>query len=229
MLVAGVDGCRGGWLCLVLDTANGNMEIRYPTKFAELFEQKPKPKIIAIDIPIGLWEKGDRPCDKEARKFLGWPRRCSVFPPPPRSALNGKNDLEAKELSKRACGKSLSKQTLAIRGKISEVDQAMTARVQKWVQEVHPEVSFCALNQGHALKYSKKTKEGVEERLDLLRPWLPGLNRLLGTIDRRNADVDDLLDRAAAAWTARRIASKQESRLTSEERDRKRLRMEIVY
>jgi predicted RNase H-like nuclease len=122
MLVAGVDGCHGGWLCLLLDTSNGKTEIRYLREFAAFLRQEPKPKVIAIDIPIGLWEKGDRPCDKKARALLGWPRRCSVFPPPPRSALRAKSYGEAKRLSRRASGKSLTRQCYGILKKIREVD-----------------------------------------------------------------------------------------------------------
>jgi hypothetical protein len=41
------------------------------------------PKIVAVDIPIGLldsFETGGRCCDREARKCLGPKRRASVFP-----------------------------------------------------------------------------------------------------------------------------------------------------
>jgi predicted RNase H-like nuclease len=205
------------------------MQVRYPARFSDLIGQKPKPKIIAIDIPIGLWERGDRPCDKTARSLLGWPRRCSVFPPPPRSALKAKDYKEARELSMNVSGRSLSKQSFAITAKICEVDEWMNPRRQKRVHEVHPEVSFWALNKRHALKYNKKTKEGVEERLQLLRRLFAGLDDLLREVEGHHAAVDDFLDAAVAVWTARRIAAGDECRLTSQARDRKGLRMEIVY
>ncbi len=229
VLVAGVDGCRGGWLCLLFDTSARKMQIRYPVTFLEVIRQKPMPKIIAIDIPIGLWEKGDRPCDKAARSLLGWPRRASVFPPPPRSALRAESYNEARELSIKASGKSLSKQSFAIAEKIRQVDEWISPRRQQQVHEVHPEISFWALNRGNSLRNNKKSGDGMEERPRLLRPLFGDLDGLLAVIDRHNAAVDDLLDAAAAVWTARRIAVNQESRLTSHERDCKGLRMEIVY
>lgn len=206
------------------------LEIRYLPKFIDLIRQEPKPKIIAIDIPIGLWEKGDRTCDKEARALLGWPRRCSVFPPPPRSALKAEDYNEARELSiKATSGKSLSKQSFAIAEKIRQVDEWISPRRQQRVLEVHPEVSFWALNKGNSLKNNKKSGDGMEERLRLLRPLFVDLDGLLAVIDRHNAAVDDLLDAAVAVWTARRVAAGEECRLRSEERDCKGLRMEITY
>ena len=231
MLVAGVDGCRRGWLCLLLDTANGQLETRYHAEFAELLRQKPMPKAIAIDIPIGVWEKGDRPCDKKARALLRWPRRCSVFPPPPASALKAESYNAANRLSRKASGKGLTRQSYGILKKIREVDECFRRepRLRSRVHEVHPEISFWALNGREALKNSKKSREGKEERLRLLRPLFANLDGLLAVIDRHNAAVDDLLDAAAAVWTARRIAAGEECRLRSQERDCKGLRMEITY
>jgi predicted RNase H-like nuclease len=185
--------------------------------------------VIAVDIPIGLWEKGDRECDNAARALVGPGRRSSVFPPPPRYALKAKDYDEAKRLSIEASGKSLSKQTFAIMGKIREVDEWITPRRQKRVYEVHPEVSFWALNGCVLLNYSKKSPEGREERLRLLRPHFKGIEDLLKGIDGRTAAADDMIDAAAALWTARRIASGKDFRLTSYRRDSKGLRMEIVY
>ena len=90
MVLAGVDGCRGGWLLLLFDTNSRQMELRYACKYASLILGKPQPKTIGIDIPIGLSDNGDRDCDKAARALLGKPRGSSVFPPPARSALQAR-------------------------------------------------------------------------------------------------------------------------------------------
>lgn len=205
------------------------MTLSVESSFTSLVRRKPSPKVIAVDIPIGLWEKGDRECDNAARAMVGPGRSSSVFPPPPRSALKARDYDEARRLSIDASGKSLSKQTFGIMGKIRELDEWITPRRQKRVHEVHPEVSFWALNGCMLLNYSKKSSEGREERLRLLRPHFKGVDDLLKGIDRKTASADDLIDAAAALWTARRIASGKAFHLRSYTRDSRGLRMEIVY
>jgi predicted RNase H-like nuclease len=69
VFVAGIDGCRGGWVRFKVDLAS--------LKFGRTHILRNKPDdiaILAIDIPIGLLEV-PRACDKAARKLLGQPRR----------------------------------------------------------------------------------------------------------------------------------------------------------
>jgi predicted RNase H-like nuclease len=78
------------------------------------------------------------------------------------------------------------------------------------------------------MAHRKKIETGVNERLDLLRPLFPDIDRHL-----RNrppgVGKDDLLDAAVAAWTALRI-SNGEARLVCEpERDEKSLEAMIWY
>ncbi len=48
-VVAGVDGCPGGWLCITRDLTNGTIEsVVYPNAHA-LINQKSPPMIIAVD------------------------------------------------------------------------------------------------------------------------------------------------------------------------------------
>ena len=44
--------------------------------------------------------------------------------------------------------------------KIKEVDDAITPQTQQWAFEVHPEVSFWALNQSHPMSHNKKSELG---------------------------------------------------------------------
>jgi predicted RNase H-like nuclease len=228
IIVAGVDGCRGGWACFTvnLKTRKTGLGI-YPT-FAAVLSQTPRVKVFAVDIPIGLAEKGSRACDQAARKLLGQPRGSSVFPSPVRAALLAKTYEEACRLSRRAHGKALSRQTDAIRPKIGEVDELMTPERQQWIFEVHPEVSFWALRDGKPMKHKKSSKKGRRERLNLLLRYYPDLQGLLGGLDSKQAAPDDLLDAAAAAWTAERIADGSASSVL-EEFDARGLRMDIVY
>ena len=68
--------------------------------------------------------------------------------------------------------------------------------------EVHPEVSFRAMF-GAPIPYSKKTWNGQMQRRQLLaNVGLELPEQIEG--DGGTVPVDDILDAAAAAWTARR-------------------------
>jgi predicted RNase H-like nuclease len=150
---------------------------------------------LAIDIPIGHLD-GSRACDKAARKVLGQSRGTSVFAAPCRAALVGKNHAEAGAINRQKTGRGLSQQAFSIGSKIKQVDDAMTPDCQQWAFEVHPEVSFWALNGERPMAHNKKTEEGVAERLALLGSVFSEVKRHLGT---RPSGVgkDDLLDAAA--------------------------------
>jgi predicted RNase H-like nuclease len=68
---------------------------------------------------------------------------------------------------------------------------------------VHPEVSFRAMNQGTPLRHRKKSAGGALERIELLRRADIQLDALGPASD---VPLDDVLDAAAAAWTAQRLA-----------------------
>src|SRR6266540_1721796 len=90
--VAGVDGCRAGWVVVLVEQPTQRRRayhIRLCPHFAEVFTLDPKPTVIAVDIPIGLLEEpqpGGRECDRQARRLLGR-RASSVFTPPIRKLL----------------------------------------------------------------------------------------------------------------------------------------------
>jgi predicted RNase H-like nuclease len=71
------------------------------------------------------------------------------------------------------------------------------------VIEVHPEMSFAQLAGGVPLAEPKKTWAGAERRRTLLAEAGITFTEPLGEAGLR-AGVDDVLDAAAAAWTARR-------------------------
>jgi predicted RNase H-like nuclease len=182
---------------------------------------------LGIDIPIGLLN-GPRACDRAARKLLGQPRGSSVFPAPCRSALQAETHAEASAVNRQKTGRGLSQQAFGIAKKIKQVDDAITSERQQWAFEVHPEVCFWALNGQHPMTHNKKTKEGVTERLALLSPVFPEIHHHLAD---RPAQVgkDDLLDAAAAAWTALRRLRGEVSRVCPPERDERGLETAIYY
>lgn len=238
--VAGVDGCRGGWLVVRGRAAAARnrfaaVTCEVVTSFAEVLALTPRLERIAVDMPIGLREvstEGPRPCDGEARRRLVDPQRrisraSSVFPPPPRRVLALRDD-EYRRIRDLNGGVGVSKQAFNLRHKIAELDALMTRRRQTRVFESHPELCFCTLA-GHPMAHAKRTARGRDERLALVAPWLPAATKWLGRYPRRLTADDDILDACALLWTARRAWRGRAQRLPAQPpRDARGLRMEIV-
>jgi len=167
-------------------------------------------------------------CDKAARKLLGQPRGSSVFPAPRRSAVGAQTYAEASSINREKTTRGLSQQTWGIVPKIKQVDDAITSDCQRWAFEVHPEVCFWALNQRRPMKHNKKTKEGAAERVVLLRRVFPRAETHLANRPAR-VGADDLLDAAAAAWTALRWHRNEAECVCTPERDGKDLSVAVWY
>jgi predicted RNase H-like nuclease len=103
-----------------------------------------------------------------------------------------------------------------------------TSEWQRWAFEVHPEVCFWALNQHRPMAHNKKAQEGIAERIALLRRVFPEIETHL--VNRpRAVGADDLLDAAAAAWTALRRHRNEAECVCTPERDAKDLSVAIWY
>jgi len=196
VLVAGVDGYRKGWVAVSLDPS-GDVQVSTHPTFSEVLSLRAR--VIAVDIPIDPAGRGSRPTDAAARAFVGGSRASSVFPTPPRAALEARTFAEASEISRTITGKGISQQSFALGRKILEVHEL--AAVDERVIEMHPEVSFCELAEDHVVD-SKHTPAGLERRRALLAAV--GI-RLPGAVP--GVPEADLLDAAAGAWTAARYAS----------------------
>ncbi len=71
--VLGVDGCRGGWVGIAWG-ADGSVVAYARSRISELVEAAEADgsvDVIAVDIPIGLPERGRRKADAQARLALG--------------------------------------------------------------------------------------------------------------------------------------------------------------
>lgn len=100
--------------------------------------------------------------------------------------------------------------------------------LEQWAFEVHPEVCFWALNEQRPLVHRKKSEAGVVERLGILSPVFPEIEHHL--LSRPpGLGKDDLLDAAAAAWTAMRWHQGKADCVCSPERDEKGLAVTICY
>ncbi|MFZ4808806.1 MAG: DUF429 domain-containing protein [Hyphomicrobiaceae bacterium] len=215
--VAGVDGCRGGWAVVLrpLDAAT-RLTCRRVTRFADVLAMPEAPIVIAVDMPIGLPERGSlggRPADRAARAVLG-ERQSAVFAVPSRAAVQECDYARACAVALATSDppRKVSKQTFNLFPKIREVDALMSPALQGRVREVHPEVAFWALNGARPLTEPKKVKSrpyppGLALRRDLLARAGYTVEQLAAFATRVDAaGPDDILDAAACSWTAARIA-----------------------
>jgi len=203
---AGIDGCPDGWICVYQDSSQPNGVIK--SSIIELIDFLPEDTRIAIDIPIGLTDKGPRQCDRAARRFLGSPRNASVFSAPIRPVLQAKNYKEALALHRQADGRGMSKQAYNIMSKIREVDAALRKNraLQQRVREVHPEISFSLWNNGRPMQHNKKTIAGKAARQFLIdREWPGARKEITAQLKGYRYGEDDLHDAFACLWSARRI------------------------
>ena len=180
MEVVGADGTKGGWIAVRL--TNGRFEeARFFPEFDALLRAFPMATAITVDIPIGLPVRGRRRADLEAKRVLESLRN-SVFFVPPRPALEAPTFEEAVRIA-RSLGSSMSQQIYSLRHKIFEVDGLASDRR---IVEVHPEVSFWALNKSSALKHMKKSWNGLMKRLELpLMSFISSLSEIVFDSDTR--------------------------------------------
>jgi predicted RNase H-like nuclease len=201
-----VDGCAAGWVAVTLGQAMPGLAAPpvVGVAVAATLDLLPLSVVTGIDMPLGLLGAGWRDADLLARQALGR-RGVTVFAIPPRAVWECQSYAEANRLCRELAGTGLSVQAWGLRRKIAEADQfrrrAATGPGGVRLHEVHPELSFAALD-GAPLSDTKHTPAGLAVRRDLLAR--AGIN-LPGRV--AGAAEDDLLDAAAVAWSARRIAT----------------------
>ncbi|HEX3715325.1 MAG TPA: DUF429 domain-containing protein [Trebonia sp.] len=237
--VTGVDGCPAGWVAVTLSPASpiaaspGHPAAARPASpaaassaavssvrlaaaraggpsatvvtvaVAATLAALPLAAVTGIDMPLGLLAGGWRDVDVLARRALGR-RGSSVFAIPPRPALEAPSYAEANRLCRELTGRGLSVQAYGLRRKIAEAEEyRRAAGTAAGLYEVHPELAFAALA-GTPLADSKHTPAGLAIRRDLLRTAGIELPAKVARLPE-----NDLLDAAAAAWSARRIATGQ--------------------
>jgi predicted RNase H-like nuclease len=206
--VSGVDGCAGGWIAVTL-SAGGTVT---SVTVAAALDGLSLACVTGIDTPLGLLGAGWREADRLARRALGR-RGVTVFAIPPRPVWECASYAAAGRACRDLTGKGFSVQAWGLRRKIAEADtyrrRASSAIPPVRLYEVHPELSFTAMA-GAPLADGKHTRAGLAARRELLMGegiTLPP--RVAG------AAQDDLLDAAAVAWSARRIAAGRATVLTS--------------
>ncbi|MEK6272846.1 MAG: DUF429 domain-containing protein [Actinomycetota bacterium] len=202
--VAGVDAYRrgkeSGWVGVALRDGRFAMAVAR-RGLKDLLSALSAARVVAIDMPIGLPTNGPRACDEEAREFLG-PRRNSVFLAPPREVLTANTHERATALGAELTGTGVSQQAYGLRHKLLELEPI--AAEDDRVFEVHPEVSFREMA-GTEVAHPKTTWNGQALRRNWLKEQGITLPDEIG--DAGSVPPVDLLDAAAAAWSAARIQS----------------------
>jgi len=208
--VAGVDGCRNGW---VIASNNECIVVRALDEVIERFD------LIGIDMPIGLLREGTRQCDANARRFLG-ARHSTIFSAPSRALLDHQTYESANSASRELFGKGVTRQAFNLFAKIREVD-ALAQRFQGRLIEVHPECSFAQMTGGPLPP--KRQVSGHEQRLALIESRFGHIPvRLAG------AARDDVLDAYAVLWSTLRYSMGTHSEFGDGSYDEYGLPMRIV-
>lgn len=160
--LVGVDGCPKGWVAASLGEGAAVLDVCVHRHVAEVLAAYPDAVAIAVDIPLGLSESGDRACDRQARALLGRPRASSVFPTPIRPVLSAPTREQASRLRRAVDGRGVGAQAFALVARVREWDTVLRQHpsAAQRVFEAHPEVSFWALNGERALAASKRNPPG---------------------------------------------------------------------
>lgn len=232
--LAGVDGCKGGWLMVHLGPGGETRTATWMISPHWMGLDTASSAFVAVDMPIGLPEgaadAGRRTCDSLARRLL--PGAAStVFPTPRRPMLDAPDYASANAWGK-ARGAGLAKQAWFLIPRIRELDAALTPADQGRIRETHPELVFRALAGTQHLA-PKKTPEGIAQRRAVLAAaGFDQLEAWRAALPRAKAAEDDLNDACVLALAARRMAEGTAICLSAApqtERDARGLAMEIWY
>jgi threonine dehydratase/predicted RNase H-like nuclease len=214
--IAGVDGCKGGWIAAFCDPGFSTAPIlEVFATFEAILASRFAPVLVAVDMPIGLPDRVEgsgRGPETLVRALLG-ERQSSVFSIPARAAVFANAYGLACQLALETSEppRMVSKQGFHLFPKIREIDGLLRAdpRLCERIFEVHPELAFATMR-GAPLTHPKKIKGAInppgmaERRALLIAAGVPAA--LVQTPAPRGAAADDALDALAALAVARHIA-----------------------
>ena len=225
MAVLGVDGWRGRWVGARLD---GRTVTLLALDDVAAVLAVPDVEVITIDMPIGLSEDGVRACDVAATQRLkGHGAAGSVFPTPVRAVLAAADYADARAISRARTTppRAPSAQAFQLVKAIRALDDALGDPPLDHVVEVHPELSFRALDP--TVRHRKGTARGTVQRLRALRAVMD-LEEALDTAPP-GVPLVDALDACAAAWSARRLAEGRAESVGDGSRDGRGRPMQICW
>lgn len=197
----GVDITTGAFVAVVLND-DAYVEAHYAPTLTALVSVFASATVIAIDVPIGLSDTGPRACDQAARTQLG-ARRASLFMTPVRDALTADTHAKASAINTAITAKGISMQAFGLRHKIAET-RTFIETTGLTLYETHPETAFAVLH-GAPLTTTKTSWAGMRQREQILANNGVLLDACLPA--GAKVGIDDMLDAAVAALSARRIAN----------------------
>jgi predicted RNase H-like nuclease len=227
--IAGVTPCPGGWLVLPARLAGITVAAEEAFVLPKLFEVldfRPTFEAAAINVPMGLFDTPSgqyRPCDREARDYVGWPRVVGISGTPSREAIRASNG-EARGLEPW-----MTKHDIRRLRWLREAEKELQPYHSRSFFSANPDVSFTAMNGDVPLATSPYHEDGRMERLELIRERLPGVDDVVTRVPPDGAAPVHLLQVAALLFTARRASGRAISRMPIDPTwDETGMRMEIV-
>jgi predicted RNase H-like nuclease len=199
--VVGADACVGGWVAVAL-AAGRVARVWVGASLAALLIDEPAATAVGVDLPLGGVPGGWRSTDREAKRLLG-SQHAKVFAVPPRPVWDEPTYAAANARCRAITGAGLSVQAYRLVPKMLEAERYRDAGPHA-LYEIHPELVF-ALLAGGLLPYGKKTWNGQAARRALLAEVGVVLADDLPEVGE--VPANDVLDAAAVAWGANRIAS----------------------
>lgn len=191
----GIDGCKGGWICALLEGRKLSI-MRFPS-ITDIMNVYSDASSVLIDMPVGLQSNTEhiRP-DTYARQIIR-ERASTIFPAPCRQAIYAETVSQAYEENVRVLGKKFTPLTVAIIPKIREVDYFLQSNphYKNRILESHPEVCFAILN-GRTIVTKKNEFDGINERISILHRFLPMLsvNYISDASKQFKCMMDDIID-----------------------------------
>jgi len=208
--VLGVDGARGGWVFASLSPA---LELTFSSSIESFFASHQEAcQCILIDMIMGLPFSPEtlRP-EAMIHDLLGR-HSASIFRVPCRASVYAENITDMYRLHETIMHQKLTPFSINLIPKIKELDIWLRyhQEMQSVIFESHPESAFELLN-SERLKHSKHTKDGLQERFELLRSRIPDLSlpSLQAFSKQHRLPLDDVLDAIVLAYTAELYLSGQ--------------------
>jgi predicted RNase H-like nuclease len=229
-MLGGIVPCPGGWLIVPARLAGVTVVAEEPMvvpALMDVLEYKPKFEAAAIWAPIGFADEPAgpyRPCDAEARDFVGWPRRIAIPPTPTRAALHAATREAALEIEPWLTRDDFRRFKWA-----REAEREFQPFHQRSFFAAHPDLTFAQLNNDQPLLTSPYHEDGVLERMALIRDKMPGVEEMVSRTPPPGSAVVHMLEATGLLWTARRAAGRAMQRLPMDPNwDSTGMRMELV-
>ena len=136
----GVDGCKCGWIATIYK--KGSLKLNKYSCMEELVSANENYRELLIDMVIGLQSSNDEVRPDNAARALIPGRTSTIFVVPARQAMYADTKESIREANKKALGKDLPTQAIAIVPKMRELDEFLQSHPahKNRLKESHPEV-----------------------------------------------------------------------------------------